>query len=402
VEFVCRVGAPDGRVLEEVLVARDEGAVRGDLERRGFQVFEVRRRGLRLSLPRWRRRRRPVGLRDLLIFNQELAGLLRAGLPLLHSLELLQERQRNADLKTILRDVADRVRSGEELSQAFRAHGEHFPALYASSLTAGERSGELEPVLRRFIRYLRLVLDTRKKVISALVYPTLLVVLSAAMVAVMIVAVIPRFSVFYEAMEVELPLPTRIILGFSTWLQSNLVWLALGLAGGVFALRRWAATDPGRRSLDRLKLRLPLVGTVLHRFSLSEFCRSLATLLGGGMPLVPALGIGVDSVSNAFIRSRLQPVVGKVREGQALHRALEESGVVSDLAIDMVKVGEATGALDEMLGNVSDFMDDEVETRIQRLLSLVEPLMLVFMGVVVSLLLVAMYLPMFSVLGQMQ
>jgi type IV pilus assembly protein PilC len=400
-EFVCRVGTPDGRVLEEVREARSERVVRQQFETRGYRVFEVRRRGLQLSLPQLRRRR-PITDREFLLFNQELAGLLKAGLPLLQALDLVLERQRNPDFREILVDVRDRVRAGEELSQAFLEHGDRFPRLYGSTLMAGERTGELETVIRRFVRYLKIVMETRRRVVTALVYPTLLVALSAVMVGVMVVYVIPKFQVFYDAMDVELPALTRGILAFSLFVQRRVLWLVGGVAALVFVARRARHTEAGGAFLDRFKLRVPLAGPILHRFAVSEFCRSLSTLLAGGMPLVPSLSVATDSVGNAWLRQRLQPVVPKVREGKALHQALEESGEVGDLAVDLVKVGEATGSLDEMLSNVSDFFDEEIETKIQRLLSLVEPVMLVFMGALVAMLLVSMYLPLFSILGQLQ
>ena len=400
-EYVCRVGAPDGRILEEVREARSERIVRKQLETRGYRVFEVKRRGLRLSLPELRRRR-AITDREFLLFNQELAGLLKAGLPLLQALDLVLERQRNRDFREILEDVRDRVRGGEELSTAFLAHGERFPRLYGSTLMAGERTGELEKVIRRFVRYLKIVMETRRRVVTALVYPALLVALSAIMVAVMVVYVIPKFQVFYDAMDVELPALTRVILGFSLFVQQRF-WLILGgLVLLVLVVPRIRRTDAGGAVIDRFKVKLPLVGGILHRFAISEFCRSLSTLLAGGLPLVPSLSVATDAVGNAYLRHKLQPVVPKVREGSSLHRALEETGEVGDLAVDLVKVGEATGSLDEMLSNVSDFFDEEIETKIQRLLALVEPIMLVFMGVLVALLLVSMYLPLFSILGQLQ
>lgn len=402
-EFVCRVGTPDGRVVEEVLVARDERAARRDFERKGYRVFEIRSRGLRIALPRLGgARTRRIKDQELVVFNQELAGLLRAGLPLLQSIDLMLERQRDPVFREILGEVRDKVKSGEELSEAFRSFGDAFPPLYASTLMAGERSGELEQVIRRFVRYLKLVMETRKRVISALIYPSVVLGLSAVMVAVMTIYVIPKFEVFYSAMDVELPFLTSLILGISLFLQERWLWIAGALIVALLVFGRWTRTSVGRLWLDRLRLRLPLAGSVLHRFSISEFGRSLATLLAGGLPLVPSLEIAVSGVGNTFLRRRLEPVVPSVREGSSLHRALEETGVVPDLAIDMVKVGEATGALDEMLSNVSDFLDDEIETRIERLLTLVEPIMLVIMGATVALLLLAMYLPLFSILGQVQ
>jgi type IV pilus assembly protein PilC len=402
-QFVCRLGTADGRVVQEVHHARDEAALRGELERHGAHVFAIERRfGFALGWPGRGRRRRRLGLTQLMIFNQELAALLRAGLPLLQALNIMLERLKDPVFREVLTEVRDRVKSGEELSEAFAAFGDMFPPLYASTLKAGERTGELELVIRRFIRYLQLVINARKRVVSALVYPAVLIGLSLSMIFVMAVWVMPRFMVFYDELNVQLPLLTRMTLAFSLFVRHNGLLLALGLAIGGTFLWRWAQTSVGRVAVDRWRLRIPFLGPVLHRFALSEFCRSLATLLGGGLPLVPALEISVDAVSNAYVRKQLEPVVPQVREGKAFYAALESAETFTDMAVDMVKVGEATGALDTMLASVSDFLDEEVETSMQRILSLIEPLMLVFMGTIVALLLVSVYLPMFSMLGKIQ
>ncbi|MGH7338300.1 MAG: type II secretion system F family protein, partial [Myxococcota bacterium] len=337
----------------------------------------------------------------LLVFCQELAALLRAGLPLLQALQMLVGRQRDPLFKSCLDQVFEQVRSGAELSEAFAAQVDAFPALFASSLKAGERTGELEQVLTRFVRYLKLVLDAQKKVYTALVYPTLLLVLSFAMLGIMAIYVVPRFQTFYDAMDLtELPMLTRITLGTGHFLRSNLLFLVAGAALGYFALDRWSRTGPGRLALARFRLSLPVLGGVFHQFAISEYCRSLSTLLSGGLPLVQALEISTKGVGNAWIRTRLEPVVPRVREGYALHNALEQAGVVPELAVDMVEVGEATGALDQMLANVSGFLDEEVETRMQRLLSLIEPLLLLVVGGLVAVLLVSVYLPIFSALSR--
>lgn len=409
-QFVARVGTPEGRVVEEVHRAPDETSLRRDLEKQGLHVFELRRRGLGvgtsggrgLALPRLPGRRRRIEPREFLAFNQELAALIKAGLPLLQALDLMVTRMSEGTFRSVLEEVRDRVRTGEDLSEAFAAHRDLFPRLYPSILKAGERSGELELVLRRFIRYQQLVLEARKRVVSALVYPAVLVTLSIVMILIMLTFVVPQFELFFAGSGVELPLITRVTLALGTTIQSNWLLLLVALVGGVLFLRYWKETPSGALALDRFRLHLPFLGPVLHRFSLSEFCRSLATLLAGGMPLVPALEIAVAAVGNAEIRSRLEPTIRKVREGEAFYEALEESDVFTDLAVDMVQVGEATGALDEMLSNVSDFLDDQVETRMQRLLTLVEPAMLVFMGIVVGLILVSLYLPLFSALSQTQ
>jgi len=401
-QFICRIGTPDGRVLEEVFTASDESALRSDLGKRGYHLFEVRRRGAASgralpALGRMVRRRIPV--QEFVIFNQELAALLKAGLPLLQALDLMLERMKNPYFRSVLTDVRDRVKSGSELSDAFAAHGDLFPRLYPSSLKAGERSGELELVIRRFIRYMKLLLDARRRVISALIYPAVLVCLSIAMIIVMAIYVVPKFMGFFAELGTDLPLITQIVLAVSTFASANWPLLLVLLVLGALALRSWGRTEPGRLAIDRLKLRTPFLGPVLHRFALSEFCRSLSTLLAGGIPLVPAFEIAISSVGNAYARNRLEPTVQMVREGKPFYAALEKSEIFLDMSIDMVKVGETTGSLDDMLNSVSEFLDEQVETRMQRLLSLVEPMMLVFMGIIIAILLISIYLPMFSMLG---
>jgi type IV pilus assembly protein PilC len=409
-QFVCRIGTPDGRVLEELLTGADERAVRSELDKRGYHIFEVRRKGVSgnaafSGAARGMARRRRIKSEEFLVFNQELAALLRAGLPLLQTLDLMLERLPNPGFKAVMIEIRDQVKSGADLSEAFAAHAEMFPRLYPSSLKAGERSGELELVIRRFIRYMKLMLEARKKVISALIYPAVLVCLSITMIAIMAIFVVPKFQIFFNDLQVDLPLLTRITLGFSRFASArmfilwNWAWALIGLfALGMF-LRRMTKTPEGAIRLDGWKIRVPLLGPVLHRFALSEFSRSLSTLLAGGIPLVPAFEIAVSSVGNAYVRAKLEPTIQQVREGKPFHVALEQSGIFIDMSIDMIKVGEATGALDEMLSNVSDLLDEQVETRMARLLTLVEPLMLVFMGLIIGLLLVSIYLPMFSMLG---
>jgi type IV pilus assembly protein PilC len=401
-QFLARVGTPEGSVVEQLHSATDETALRQDLHRKGYHVFEVRpKMGFAMALPR-RRRGRKLSIDRFLVFNQELAALLAAGLPLLQCLELMLERMKDPLFREVLVDIRERVESGQELSAAFEVHADLFPRLYPSSLKAGERSGDLEKVIRRFIRYLQLLIEARKRVVSALVYPAVLVILSIAMITVMTVFVVPKFAVFYSDLEAELPLITRVTLGIGSFLTDNWMLIVGGIALATIVTRQWAATPSGRIALDRLKLKVPILGPVFHRFGISELTRSLATLVDGGLPLVPSLEIAVGAVGNAYLRDRLQPTVQRVREGKPLHAALEQSQVIEDIAIDMVKVGETTGALGTMLTSISDFLDQEVEVRMSRLLTLVEPIMMVFMGVIIALLLISVYLPMFSVLGQVR
>lgn len=402
--FVCRLGTPDGRIVEQRHQGTDPRSLRSELEQRGYHVFEVTRPGgfSKLSLSSLRPGGKKISNEAFLLFNQELAALLRAGLPLLQSLDLMLERMESPNFRPILEDIRDRLKAGENLSDSFSSYGETFPRLYASSLKAGERSGDMEGVIRRFVRYLQLVTSARKKVASALVYPAVLVGLSIAMLTVMGLFVVPKFTTFYKDMNADLPALTRMTLGTAAFFRKN--WLPIfgSLAVGFVAFRQWRRTDLGAVAFDRFRLSVPLMGPILHRFGLAEFSRSLATLLGGGIPLVPALEIAVDGVGNAYMRQRLKPGIDLVRQGEAFHTALERSNIFTSIAVDMVKVGEATGALDEMLTSVADFLDEQVETRAQRLLSLVEPILLVVMALIIAVLLISIYLPMFSIITQIQ
>lgn len=400
-EFVCKYGTPDGRVLNEVQRGADVFSVRRELERQGCYVFEVKPRGgidLRSLWPG--RRKRKMKMEAFLAFNQEIAALLRAGLPLLQTLDLMLERMEDPNMRSVLGEIRDQVRSGAELSDAFASFGDLFPPLYASSLKAGERSGELEQVIRRFVRYLRLLLNARKRVVSALVYPAVLISLSLLMVGVMTIYVVPTFSKFFADLDAELPMITQITLATSFWLRDNIFFLLGGLVVGVILFRRWLATTAGRDTFDRLRLRLPILGQIFQLFGIAEFCRSLATLLAGGIPLVTAAETAVKAVGNKYMARRIEPAIDDVRQGMAFYAALEKTTVFTHMSIDMIKVGEATGALDEMLNSVSDYIDELVETKVQRMLTLIEPLLLVIMGVVIGLILISIYLPMFSAFSQ--
>ena len=403
-QFVCKLGTPEGQVIEEVVEANSEAVLKQDLASQGYHLFEIRRKGLAgsLRLPNLAKRSQRISPRDLMIFNQELAALLRSGLPMLQALELMLGRQRNPVFKQILTQVRDQVRSGEDLSAAIAGFGDRFPGLYAATLRAGERSGEMEEVIRRFVRYLGLVLETRKRVVSALVYPAALVGLSICLIGIMTVFVLPNFTEFFSSLSVDLPLVTKVTMGFSLFVKEHLLAIMIVLVVGGFLLWRYAQSESGRRALARWVLRIPFLGPMFHRMALSEFCRSLATLLSGGIPLVSSMEVAVNAISNQHLRTMLQPTIDKVRQGEALAMTLEATGAAPDILVDMVEVGEATGSLDSMLSDVSDFLDEEVETQLQRVLSLLEPVMLILMGLIIATLLVSVYLPLFSLLGSVQ
>lgn len=392
-EFTLRVGTPDGDVVERQIRAASVRAAREEMQRQGLHVFEVKRGTISASdfLPRVGR---SISTEHFLLFNQELLALVRAGLPIVQSFDIMLERQKHVRFREILGEIREKLTSGVALSDAFAAYGDLFPAIYSTSLRAGERSGDLEGVLKRFLRYQKMIVQLRKRVVGAMVYPAILMFLSGAMIFVMLTYVIPKFAEFFTGFGAELPWFTSLMITFATGLRDNILLVVGGTVLLAFLLRRWA-TGPGRLLWDRIKLRIPLVGGVLHRFAIMQFTQSLGTLLAGGTPMVPAIEIASQSVTNKLVSTRIESVVQNVREGEPLWRSLDETGVVSDLAVEMIKVGESTGALTEMLANVSEFYDEEIEARLSRLVAAIEPIILVLMGIVIGVLLYAFYLPLF-------
>jgi type IV pilus assembly protein PilC len=393
-EFIVRIGTPEGEIVERHIQATNVRAAQEELRRQGMHVFETRRGTIRLAdfIPR---SRKVVTTERFLTFNQELLALVKAGLPLLQSFDIMLERQKNVRFREVLEDVRDKLKSGVALSDAFASYGDLFPPIYSTSLRAGERSGDLEGVLRRFLRYQKIIVNLRKKVIGALIYPAVLIILSLAMIIIMLTKVIPKFADFYSGFGAELPAFTRFMIGFASALNNNFILFVLGLGGGIILLRRWINSS-GRLMWDKFKLKIPLAGGVLHRFAIMQFTQSLGTLLSGGTPMVPSIEIASQSVTNQLVATRIAGIVQNVRQGEPLWRSLEETGVMSDLAIEMIKVGESTGALTEMLANVSEFYDEEIEARLTRVVAAIEPIILVFMGGVIAVLLYAFYLPLFQ------
>jgi type IV pilus assembly protein PilC len=399
-EFRVRIGWPDGSVAEEAIKADDAAAARVEMERRGGHVFEIRREGF--SFAGARRRRGRVKMRDFLIFNQELIALLKAGLPVLHSLELLLERQESPTLRRVLADIRERVNAGAAISDAFGEQGDLFPRLYWTSLKAGEKSGEIESVLRRYVKYQRTIMALTRKVISTLVYPAILITLSIGLIAILMTVVIPKFQEFFGDFKAELPLLTVVVINTAGFLRRN-IWLILAAAAAAgFFGSRWMKSPGGAEWRDRVILKLPVLGGIFRRFSITQFTRSLATLLGGGTPLVPALENAASAVGNRFVSRQISEVIPRVREGGELWRALEATGIFTNLTIEMIKVGEASGALEEMLTSVSEFYDEEIDLLLARVISFVEPAILVIMGGLIMTILLSVYLPIFRLMSQIK
>jgi type IV pilus assembly protein PilC len=400
-QFSVKAGWPDGSVAEQSILAPDSKAALVEIERRGGHVFEIRRHGIVLPGSRAGRKNR-VKMADFLIFNQEMIALLKAGLPVVRSFEILLERQESPGLRAVLADVKDRVNSGASISEAFAEQGDIFPRLYWTSLKAGEKSGEIESVLRRYLKYQKTVIAISRKVVSTLVYPAILMALSAVLIAVLMTVVIPKFQDFFADFHADLPLLTVIVVGIAGFLRDNMMWLLPAVLFGAWVAWRWVRTPTGREWSDGFLLKLPFLGGLFRRFAITQFTRSLATLLGGGTPLVPSLENAAEAIGNRQIARRVRDVVPKVREGGELWQALESTGIFTNLTIEMIKVGETSGALEEMLTAVSDFYDEEIDVLLARVITLVEPAILVIMGGVIVTILLSVYLPIFKIMSQIK
>jgi type IV pilus assembly protein PilC len=392
-EFRCRLGTAAGQVIEGVYVAPSEAHLRRELEDKGLHVLALAPRG---GVQGFSLGRRKIRRDEFLIFNQELATLLKAGMPLVQSLDILRQRLTNPVFKAVLDDVHEKVRGGTALSDAFTAHADLFPGVYTASLVAGERSGSLDTVLRRFVTYSKVIDTVRKKTFSAMLYPAILTVLAVVLVGIIVVKVVPAFSGFYESFDQELPLITRIIVAVSDVVRANLLVLTAILIGGGVFFATWVKRPGQRARFDRVLLRLPVVGAIAHKFATSQIARTLAALVGGGIPLVNALDTAATSTGNRYLGDELRVVAERVREGRGFAQTLLERKVMPDVAIKMIEVGESTGALQEMLTSLADFYDEDVETEVSRFVTLVEPVMLVFMGVVIAGVVLALYMPLFQ------
>jgi type IV pilus assembly protein PilC len=399
-EFDCKYAKPSGEVITATLIGQNLDEVRHHLQEQGLLPISVKQKGWNITRGK-RNRRARVKMEDFIIFNQQFAALIKAGLPILRSLDLLKAQIKNPILQRHVADVRERVYSGAMLSEAMRAQGV-FPTVYTASVFAGERSGDLVSVIHRHISYEKTIMSVRKRFLNALIYPAFLIVLSIVMIGVIMAYVIPKFADLYRDLNVELPLPTRILITVALTVQANLLFVLPALAIAGIALWLWSGTESGRARFDGLKLDLPVLGNLWTMFSMAQLSRTLAMLLQGGTPLLTALEVTRDASGNAVISSSIEQAISDVREGKTLSDSLEKTGHFPALSLEMMRVGEQTGSLPEMLNHVADFYDEDVNIKSTALLSYVEPAILICVATFVAYILVSLYLPIFSLGSQIK
>ena len=396
-EWVLKYADARGEIHRQVATAASEREVRDRFTQQGFLIYSIQpRKGLAaLSTAAGGSKRKKLNLEKFLIFNQQFVTLIRAGLPILKSLDLLADRLTDPKLGPYVRAVRDEVRNGTLLSDAFRNQG-IFPKIYVTTVMAGEKSGSLAEVLDRYIAYQKLTLAVRKKVMVSLMYPSVLIVLVILLIVFLVAYVVPNFAELYASMQAQLPPITQVLIAVGTTARNYILLFAAGLLAAIFLFRAWSQRESARERIDAVKLRMPILGDIWIKFQVAQFSRVLSTLLTGGIPLVQGLETASDSLGTPLLRKALGKASKLVREGQTLSGSLTSTKIFPPLAIDMIEVGESTGALPVMLTSVAEFYEEDVNTRMTAALSLIEPAIMIFMGGFVAFVLIALYLPIFS------
>ncbi len=393
-EFLVKLADERGHLSEQVEHGYSESEVRDRVAQQGYLVYWVKPRGV-LSGGKGLGGRGRLKQTSFLIFNQQFLTLIKAGLPILGALDLLIKRQKDKYLLSLLENVRERIKGGELLSDAFAAQGA-FPKMYTTTLMAGEKSGNMEEVLNRYISFQRIAMTFRKKLLVSLVYPTLLVSVVIIMVLFLVTYVVPEFAKLFENLDAKLPAITLLMLSLGTAAQKYGIFVAIALVIAGFLIWRWKRTDRGAAQIDRVLLRTPMLGDIRLKYQVANFSRMLATLLAGGIPLVPAMETAGSSMGSRKILNGVLAASHRVREGQTLSKSLEQQKIFPDLAVEMLEVGESTGALPAMLNSVAEFYEEDVQTALGAAMALIEPILLMVMAVFVGGVLISLYLPIFT------
>ena len=392
-EFVIKIADDRGRVQQHIEQGISEAEVRDRFSAQGYLVYWVKPQGLLAGGVS--KRRRKLKQSTFLVFNQQFLTLIRAGLPILNSLELLIKRQKDARLKQILENVRDRVKGGELLSDAFAAQG-MIPKIYTTTLMAGEKSGNIDEVLTRYVMFQRMAMTFRKKLFVSLIYPTLLISVVMIMVMFLFTFVVPKFADLFNSLDAKLPAITVFMLAVGVNAQKYAPFALAGLVVGGFLFWRWKETERGADRIDRVILSLPLLGDIRIKHQVASFSRMLSTLLQGGLPLVPSMETAGSSMSSRRILKGVMRAGIRVREGQGLAPSLEEQKIFPELAVEMIEVGESTGALPAMLNSVAEFYEEDVQTALGAAMALIEPVILIIMAIFVGGVLISLYMPIFT------
>jgi len=396
-KYVCRMATESGEVLTQNFEAPSLVEAQRYFEEHGFCVLSIKKDWKSMTLPHLYLGKK-IKDSDFLLFNQEFVALIKAGYPILKSIQMLLKRVKNPVLKDILLEVEKDIREGKSLSEAFSPYEQEFSVVYIASLMAGEKSGNLADTLSRFNDYARLVAQTKKRIRSALSYPTLLIVFSFILLGILLNFVLPRFSTFYADFEAQLPRITRLIMDFSLYIRKHLIYVLLIFSGGMILYLIFRNQEKVKMTVDRLKLLFPFGGGVWLESGVSLFARTLSLLLSGGISLVPSLGVAIKAVPNRYLRKRMDHLQADIRNGESLTESLRKTEMFPPLSLDMIRIGETSANLEGMLVEVAEVYNQRLQQKIDTFVSLVEPIIIIFMGIIVAGMLLAVYLPIFNII----
>ncbi|NTV81029.1 MAG: type II secretion system F family protein [Candidatus Aminicenantes bacterium] len=395
--YQSRLAGEDGRIESRSVLAPSAEDCRKSLEAEGHLVLSVRRDWNRIGALGLQLGRR-IKDRDIILFNQEFVALIKAGYPILRSLETLTARTKSVPLKEVLIKVSGEVKRGKALSEAFLPFERVFSPVYTASLLAGEKGGNLPASIGRYIQYMKIIVQTRSRIKSAMTYPTILIVFSFFLMGILINFVLPQFADFYKSFEAEMPRFTKLVMGSS--IVMNRYWyipLALIIGGAVLVARMRRHPD-FRYHVDRTKLRIPFGRTIWLESGVSLFSRTLGLLLEAGISLLGAIDIAIQAVPNVWIVRHMREVPDHIKNGESLSDSMAQAGTFPGLALDMIRIGENSANLQGMLADMADFYDERVRGKIETLVTLVEPVVIIFMGLVVAAMLLSVYIPIFNII----
>lgn len=396
--FTCKIGSADGKIFEREFEAENREMLRESLEEQGYFVFDVKKKPLQFLWDKGLARKK-IDNKALLTFNQELLVLIKAGLPIVQALDTILDRGEKGKLIEVLRTIREDVKGGTALSDAFQKFPASFSHLYIASIRAGERTGDLPQTIRRYIAFIKLTEGFKKKVIAALFYPSILMVVASVAIGMLLIYVVPTFSQIYAGSGSKLPLPTQMLIDFSTGLKNFLPLIIVAIVASMASFTKWRRTDRGRFVFDSFLLKVPLLGRMLTQYAITAFARTLATVIASGIPIVESMKMSVGTLNNKLLERKLLEAVGKVEEGSALAAALESVKVMPPLALRMISVGETTGSLEEMLRDIAEYFEEEIDRSLHVVTTAIEPAIMIIMGVVIGTIIVTMYLPIFKIAG---
>jgi len=396
--FTCKIGSADGKIIEKDFEAATADILKQSLVSQGFYVFKIRKKPLQFV---WNKgaTRKKIDTKALITFNQELLVLIKSGLPIIQALDTILERIDNNRLAEVLEVIRDDIKGGSSLSEAFERHPSTFSHLYIASIRAGERTGDLPQTIRRYITFLKKTEGFRKKVITAMFYPAILLAVAFTAVTLLLVYVVPTFSQVYADAGSKLPAPTLVLIGITAVLKKYFILFVALIFFAGYVFNRWTATDSGRYTVDTIKLRLPVIGDIFFKYSIVSFTRTLATIIESGIPIVESLKMAVGTLNNKVLEAKLLAAVKRVEEGVSLSVAIDGARLMPSLALRMLSVGESTGSLEEMLESISDYFEEDLDQRLHLLSTAIEPMIMIVMGLVIGAIIVTMYLPVFKIAG---